>query len=265
MKIAYLLRGQARQTQQSSELFHKYTVDRFDTVDFDVHIYTWNHSNPSSQGLPTDRTYTDSMVLKDQLREQWHPTTICIGDNSHETQYNASEITILNQIIADLRGQTQLYNYYKLEEIQPDVIVDTRPEMFHWIKDGYWKDTVNVLNHNPNTVLVNKLKTTDTNLRYTSDYTFVYNWNTLMDMCSSLADTRLHRGLDTFPYNSVKDSNGDYTSHTLYPWIVYRDQTLLDTGTVEPPQTVLNTHYREHEVFYQEPTQMRYYAYSSTQ
>ena len=262
MKIAYLLRGQARQTVQSSRLFHRYTVDRFPTVDFDVHIYTWNHSNASSQGQPTLRTYTDPMVLKDQLREQWHPTTICIGDNSHETPYSEREITILNQIIADLRGQTQLYNYYKDKAIQPDLIVDTRPEMFHWIEADYYSDTNDTLNNNPNSVLVNKLKTAD-RLRYSSDYTFVYNWNTLQNMCGSDANTRLNRGLNTFPYS--RDELKHYNSHTLYPWIVYSSQTLLDNGRVEPPQTVLNTHYPEHAIWNSSPSESLYYEYSSTQ
>ncbi len=261
MKIAYLLRGQARQTHQSSELFRRYTVDRFPDYSFDTHIYTWNHWNSSNQGLPAPRTYTDSMVLKDQLLKQYNPTTITIGDNSHETLYSEREISVLNQIIADLRGQTQLYNYYKDSVIKPDLIVDTRPEMFHWIDVDYYEDTTKTLNKSPNSVLVNKLKLTD-NLRYTSDYTFIYNWNTLEDMCSSDPQARLNQ-LNSFEY-SINNSD-HYTSHTLYPYIVYSKQTLCDTGSVEPPQTVLNTYYPEHEIFHSEATQSRFYSYSKLQ
>ena len=262
MKIAYLLRGQARQTQQSSQLFRKYTRDRFPQHDFDTHIYTWNHTNDSSQGKPVDRTYTDSMVLKDQLIEQWHPTTITIGDNSHEIAYSDGELAVINQIIADLRGQDQLYNYYAQLETKPDLIVDTRPEMFHWIEADYYPNTVNMLNNNPNSVLVNKLKLTD-NLRYASDYTFVYNWNTLQNMCSSDAESRLNSGLKGFPYGI--DSSRHYSSHELYPYIVYSTQGLLDTGAVEPPQTVLLTYYDDDPIFYSEPSVELYYAYSSRQ
>lgn len=262
MKIAYLLRGQARQTDQSSELFRRYTVDRFPEYSFDTHIYTWNHTNASNQGQPTDRTYTDRMVLKDQLTKQYNPTTITIGSNRHETQYSEREISVLNQIIADLRGQTQLYNYYKDSVIKPDLIVDTRPEMFHWIEKDYYIDTAKTLKVSPNSVLVNKLSLRD-NLRYSSDYTFVYNWNTLENMCTSEADTRLNSGLNSFPYDITNSDN--YTSHVLYPYIVYNTQTLLDNGQIEPPQTVLNTYYREHDVFSSEPSNTLYYAYSSKQ
>lgn len=262
MLIAYLLRGQARQTAQSSELFRRYTVNRFPEHDFDTHIYTWNHTNASNQGLPTDRTYTESMVLKRSLIDQYNPTTITIGNNSHETLYSEREIGVLNQIIADLRGQDQLYNYYKDSERKPDLIVDTRPEMFHWIETDYYEDTVNTLNDSPNSVLVNKLKLTD-NLRYTSDYTFIYNWNTLVEMCSSDSNTRLNTGLNSFPY-SINNSD-HYISHVLYPYIVYSTQTLLDTGQIEPPQTVLNTHYTKHEIFHSVPSNSIYYSYSKAQ
>ena len=262
MKIAYLLRGQARQTPQSSLLFNKYTVNRFPEYSFDTHIYTWNHNNASNQGLPTPRTYTDSMVLKDQLISQYNPSTITIGDNSHEMVYSEREIAVLNQIIADLRGQTQLYNYYKSSVIKPSLIVDTRPEMFHWIEKDYYKDTARTLNKSPNSVLVNKLKSTD-NLRYTSDYTFIYNWNTLADMCNNDPQARLNTGLNSFEY-SINNSD-HYTSHTLYPYIVYSRQTLLDTGSVEPPQTVLNTHYSNHAIWNTTPSESLYYSYSKLQ
>ena len=67
MKIAYIQRGQARNTTAASRIFEKYTVDAYPQHDHSVHIYTWNHTSRVNEGGVSGLTFANSMSLKTEL------------------------------------------------------------------------------------------------------------------------------------------------------------------------------------------------------
>ena len=208
MKIAYIQRGQARNTTAASRIFQKYTVDAYPQHDHSVHIYTWNHTSRGNEGGVSGLTFGNSMSLKTELMRLYDidNTQVTIGDNSHyrdiilpfveyaDNGWDPLNVyTVLNQIIADMRAQEQLLSYCMQNDYTPDLIVDTRPEMMHLIENNFYENSVQTLNESPNSILVHKLREWDS-YRYVSDYTFVYNMETLTNMCTQNSSTRL---LDT--------------------------------------------------------------------
>lgn len=248
MKIAILLRGQARQTSHSAQLFRHFTEDRHPSIDFEHHIYAWNSLTNSSSGCPAYQTQSNSIELLSALKQTYNPHSISVADERihynelicpwtthYKTLNNILEDNVydsvrdhwvLNQIIADMRVQSQAYNYY-LHKDKPDLIVDTRTEMMHWFND----DVLEAYKLTPdNTVLAARSSVDSQDYREVDDYTFIYNWNTLENMCKHTPEVRLKNSLysDIQTHMDLKLKHYNWNSHRLYPMIVHKDQTYTE-------------------------------------
>ena len=279
MKIAYILRGQTRNRIVAARLFNKYTRERLLEHDHTVHIYTWNHTNDSSRGQPNTARELDAGALKVQLNSLYSPETLTVGDDSHYKDliipFAASVdwspvvvYSVLNQIIADMRAQDQLRAYCNLHDYTPDLIVDTRPELFHWVHKSFYADSKSTLDDNPNSVLVHKLSSTESNgmvQRYVSDYTFVYNMDTLIDMTTENSTTRITNALYSESNSLRMSGDGSWISHTLYPSIVHAKQNYIEMSIASMVPTVVIDERLEHEIHTTPPTSERYYSYSDLQ
>lgn len=251
MKIAILLRGQARQFHQSAELFRHFTENRHPSIDFEHHIYAWNSLTNSSSGCPAYQTQSNSIELLSALKQNYNPHSISVADervhyddvicpwtthyktannigsntewdSDYDSKYNSvRDHWVLNQIIADMRVQSQAYNYYK-DRNKPDLIVDTRTEMMHWFNDDVLEAYSNVAD---NTILTARSSVNPQGYREVDDYTFVYNWNTLRHMCKHTPDVRLYNSLysNIQTHMDLKLKHDDWGSHKLYPVIVHTD------------------------------------------
>ena len=279
MKIAYILRGQTRNTVTAARLFNKYTRLRLTEHDHTVHIYTWNHTNDSSRGQPNSTRELNGAALAVQLNSLYSPETLAVGDDSHykdliipfANRVDWSPVvvySIINQIIADTRAQDQLYEYCKLHNYRPDLIVDTRPELFHWVHKSFYADSITTLLNNTNSVLTHKLTWTapdSMHQRYVSDYTFVYNMDTLADMCTENSTTRIKNSLYSNENLQLMKGDGSWSSHTLYPSIVHTKQNYILMSIESMVPTVIIDERLEHEIHTTPPSSERYYSYSELQ
>ena len=286
MKIAYIQRGQARNTTAASRIFQKYTVDAYPQHDHSVHIYTWNHTSRVNEGGVSDLTFVNSVSLKTELMSLYDIDNdqITVGDNSHykdiilpfveyaDNGWDPLNVyTVLNQIIADMRAQEQLLSYCKVHDYTPDLIVDTRPEMMHLIENNFYENSVSTLNANSNSILVHKLREWDS-YRYVGDYTFVYNMSTLTNMCTQNSTTRLldtlysAANLQMMNPNTRKHPGKTYwLSHTLYPSVVHKEQNYIKMSIDDTHPTAILDSQLEHEIFNKPANNDSYYAYSDLQ
>ena len=286
MKIAYIQRGQARNTTAASRIFQKYTVDAYPQHVHSVHIYTWNHTSRVNEGGVSNLTFGNSMSLKTELMRLYDidDTQVTIGDNSHyrdiilpfvkyaDNSWDPLNVyTALNQIIADMRAQEQLLSYCNLHDYTPDLIVDTRPEMMHLIENNFYENSVATLKANPNSILAHKLREWDS-YRYVGDYTFVYNMETLTNMCTQNSTTRLLDTLYSEPNllmmnpNTRKGAGKTYwMSHTLYPTVVHKLQSYIKMNIDDTHPTVILDSQLEHEIFNKPANNNIYYAYCDLQ
>jgi hypothetical protein len=279
MKIAYILRGQTRNTITSARLFNKYTRGRLLEHDHTVHIYTWNHTNDSSRGQPNTTRELNADALAVQLNSLYSPETLTIGDDGHykdliipfaqSVDWSPVVVySVLNQIIADLRAQDQLLEYCNLHDYTPDLIVDTRPELFHWVHKSFYADSKSTLDNNPNSVLTHKLTWTapdSMHQRYVSDYTFVYNMDTLRSMTTENSTTRVTNALYSESNMDLMSEDGSWSSHTLYPSIVHNKQNYILMSIASMVPTVVIDERLEHEIHTTPPSSERYYSYSELQ
>lgn len=279
------MRGQARHTLASSKIFQKYCVDRYPQHDFGVHIYTWDHTSPHSEGTVKPLINRDKVWLKDHLNELYKPDSIAVGDNSHykdiivpfsqHVDWHPIVIfTVLNQIIASMRVQEQLYNYCEHYDYTPDLIVDTRTEMMNYATDGFWEHAYNTLNNNSNSVLAHKLREWDS-YRYVGDFTFVYNMDTLKNMCIENSTTRLTSALYSesnfkmmCPKTRKAEGKTYWMSHTLYPSIVHKLQNYINMEIQDVNgmhSTAINNPCPQHEIFELSPNGNSYFDYCDQQ
>ena len=84
--------------------------------------------------------------------------------------------------------------------------------------------------------------------RYVSDYTFVYNMDTLIDMTTENSTTRITNALYSERNSLQMSGDGSWISHTLYPSIVHAKQNYIPMSIASMVPTVVIDERLEHEI-----------------
>ena len=275
MKIAYIFRGQPRQTSICSRLFRHYTVDRMPQHDFTAHIYAWSTTNTNSGGTVQTPHQHNRAQLKDRLTQEYKPQSIHVADDTvhyrdicmEYAKYSGLNSVVvywkLSQVIAEIRAQQQLLDYCKAHDYEPDLIVDTRTEAFHWIHGDFFERSVDKLDKQSDSILVHHLLSMDPH-RSVADFTFVYNMNTLKNMCKENSHTRITNSLYSDTTHNELINNNTWNSHTLYPLIAHTNQDYIEIAINQLKLTVVNDAHNSN-ILTEEATLANYFLYSESQ
>ena len=244
MKIAILLRGQPRQIQAGMELLNHFTIDRFPQHEFTIHIQSWNSVTPSTAGL-MDRQ-PEFLDVNDLIKtfETYNPDSLSVSDDAqHYNRYILAVVRNTNlgysmathagllywktsQMIAHYTVQDQLKTYAQKHDYEPDLIVDTRTDMCHWIGEAALNNCADYVNKNPRHILVNRLFEWNS-YPACSDENFLYSMDHLQDVTRYSPLTRYNTGFKNIDTHRDLIEKDIWNSHTLWPLMSFPDNELI--------------------------------------
>ena len=147
MKIAYLLKGQSRDSANSARLFKQFVLDRFPQHDIRVFIHSWTSVSNSSAGNIGGAgavEFHEPQALTKQLNHTWNPVSVEVTPDERAytnlylplAEYDRDVALQLwwrtGQILSSLLVQSQLNDYIKLNNWTPDVVVSTKQDIVHY-------------------------------------------------------------------------------------------------------------------------------------
>jgi hypothetical protein len=232
MKIAYLLKGQSRDSAAGARLFKQFVLDRFPQHDIRVFIHSWTSVSNSSAGDVTSAeclSFADGATLNLELKRTWNPVSVVVTPDEYAytrlylplAQYEPSKAIQLwwrtGQILSSLLVQSQLNDYINSNQWTPDVVVSTKQDIVHYPEGHHFSAFEN---------LKDILKTNHNALIHTSN-------TRLLD--GSIPDDVVafhpHSISKIDPYTLYRDRMKDidirsHNSHSLFPLVDYVDMKL---------------------------------------
>ena len=244
MKIAILLRGQPRQIQAGMELLNHFTINRFPQHEFTLHIHSWNSVTGSTAGLMDSHPAFLGVQHLINLFNSYRPHTLYVFDDRYH--YNNYIMPVVrntdlgyptdthagqmywktSQMIGHYIVQSNLSRYCEEQNYRPDLIIDTRTDMCHWISESALEDCAEYVNENPEHILVNR-RFDWSGYPAVSDENFLYSTDHLNDITRYSGLTRYNTGFKNIDTHKDLIGKDIWNSHTLWPILAFPDRELV--------------------------------------